>query len=49
MSVTHIRSCKRFAVRYGVSLRSRGGKLVDGMLIEISKGGGRINNLDHNE
>jgi len=49
MSVVSIRSHKRFAVCHDVSLRSSSGKPVDGMLIEVSKGGCRISNLGHNE
>lgn len=46
MSVLSIRAHKRFAVRHRVRLSASGEHPIKGMLIEVSKGGCRISNLE---
>lgn len=49
MTVTTIRSHKRYAVRQVVNLRKASGKRSQGLLIELSSEGCRVSNLKRGE
>lgn len=49
MTVTTIRSHKRYAVRQVVSLRKAGGRRAEGLMIELSSEGCRVSNLKRGE